>query len=565
MFKLLKLSAFALAAAYLAACGGSSSQTGAESTSTSPGTLSVTPPFRIASLNAAAFQDELAASPTGAQLLELTGNPVCGVDFYYIRFWTVGGAGETTESSGALMVPTGAAPACSGPRPIVEYAHGTNPNKALNIADITNTANTEGALIAAMFAAQGYIVVAPNYAGYDISTLGYHPFLNAAQQSGEMMDILAAARTALPTTLSSATSDNGQLFLTGYSEGGHVAMATLRAMQAAGKTVTAAAPMSGPLRARGLRRHDFLRRGRYRLHRVRAAPGGELSARLRQRRQHREPRVLVDLCRGRNAAAERHADRYDLRGGTAAGDRAVRQHHPRGQYCRRSYAVRRVDRTAGGAADSRPAARARRRRSSSSDSAIPTSSTTTFRVSYAVDAATNPDGAVPTAKPGVPLAAVKPTQGLRQDFYLNDMRSGWYPKVPTLLCGGDQDPTVFFSVNTETMAAYWSALPAGAVTVLDVNGTPSGPFEALQVGFQESEAAELAYLQTAAGGGLSLAAAEAQVIEGYHIGGRSFLRGGCSRVLQPVLKGSAHEKNQIRRSGRGRGIGKLVCGVRRRG
>ena len=52
-----------------------------------------------------------------------------------------------------------------------------------------------------MFAAQGYIVVAPNYAGYDISTLGYHPFLNADQQSGEMMDILAAARTALPNTL----------------------------------------------------------------------------------------------------------------------------------------------------------------------------------------------------------------------------------------------------------------------------------------------------------------------------------------------------------------------------
>ena len=70
-----------------------------------------------------------------------------------------------------------------------------------------------------MFAAQGYIVVAPNYAGYDISTLGYHPFFNAVQQSGEMMDILAAARTALPNTMSSATSDNGQLFLTGILRG----------------------------------------------------------------------------------------------------------------------------------------------------------------------------------------------------------------------------------------------------------------------------------------------------------------------------------------------------------
>ena len=31
--------------------------------------------------------------------------------------------------------------------------------------------------MAAVFAAQGYIVVAPNYAGYDGSTLDYHPYL----------------------------------------------------------------------------------------------------------------------------------------------------------------------------------------------------------------------------------------------------------------------------------------------------------------------------------------------------------------------------------------------------
>ena len=36
------------------------------------------------------------------------------------------------------------------------------------------------------------------------------------------------------------------------------------------------------------------------------------------------------------------------------------------------------------------------------------------------------------------------------------MRSGWYPKVPTLLCGGDQDPTVFFELNTRTMVAYFA-------------------------------------------------------------------------------------------------------------
>ena len=246
MIKMLKPSAV-LAAALLAACGGSESSTTASvSSSTQPGTLSVNPPFRIASLDAAALQTALGSSAAGAQLLELTGNPVCGVDFYYLKFMTLGGAGETTQSSGALMVPTGAAPACSGPLPMVEYAHGTWTDQAMNIADITDPANTEGALIAAMFAAQGYIVVAPNYAGYDISTLGYHPYINADQQSGEMMDILAAARTALPNTFTHATVGNGKLFLTGYSEGGHVALATLRALEAAGDAVTAAAPMSGP-------------------------------------------------------------------------------------------------------------------------------------------------------------------------------------------------------------------------------------------------------------------------------------------------------------------------------
>src|ERR1700682_2302974 len=234
MSKLLTPLSAVLCAALLSACG-SSSQTSMVAASTTHGTLAENPPFRIASLNAATFQAELTATSTGAQLLQITGNPSCGVDFYYVKFWTVGAAAETTESSGALMVPTGAAPACSGPRPIVLYAHGTQFEKAFNIADITNPTNTEGALVAAMFAAQGYIVVAPNYAGYDSSTLGYHPFLNATQESGEMIDALAAARAALPGTFAASTSDIGKLFITGYSEGGYVAMATQRALEAAGK------------------------------------------------------------------------------------------------------------------------------------------------------------------------------------------------------------------------------------------------------------------------------------------------------------------------------------------
>jgi hypothetical protein len=141
-----------------------------------------------------------------------------------------------------------------------------------------------------------------------------------------------------------------------------------------------------------------------------------------------------------------------------------------------------------------------------------------YRVSYALDAASNPDGALPpTQRAGAPLAAAAPTQPLRLAFYKNDLRNGpWAPNSPTLLCGGLLDPTVFFPVNTGVMATFWSQLPAGLITVLDVNATPGGPFAALQTGFQESQAAQLAYYESAAGGSLSPAAAQQLIVQGYH-------------------------------------------------
>src|SRR5215813_5905763 len=151
-----------------------------------------------------------------------------------------------TTASGALMVPTGGASNCVGTLPIVLYAHGTNPNKNFNIAQISTSDNGEGLILAAVFAAQGYIVVAPNYTGYDTSTLAYHPYLIASAQANDMMDALAAAKSALPVSTAKNVTSNGKVFVTGYSQGGYVAMATHAAMQAAATPPTASAPMSGP-------------------------------------------------------------------------------------------------------------------------------------------------------------------------------------------------------------------------------------------------------------------------------------------------------------------------------
>lgn len=519
MFKLIKPLSAAFGAVLLAACGGSSTNTSALSTSTAHGTLSMNPPFRIASLNAADFQANLAASTSGAQLLEITGNPTCGVDFYYLQFWTIGGAGETTESSGALMVPTGAAPACSGPRPIVLYGHATETNKAFNIADITNASNTEGALIAAMFAAQGYIVVAPNYAGYDISTLGYHPFLNAEQQSGEMIDILTAARTALPKTLSSATSDNGKLFISGYSEGGHVAMATERALELAGSTVTAAAPGSGPYALEALVDAVFF--GAVNLDSTVFSP---LLTTSYQEAYGNIYSALTDVysttyATGINTLLPSLTPIDTIISSGLLPETALFDSTTPVVDIPNDPTLS-AELTAALGVPPTPFLPA------SPDTPLfdlgfgsPYLINNAFRVSYVLDVASNPDGAdaFPATKPGFPLAAAPPAQTFRLALYKNDLRNGnWAPHAPTLMCGGDQDPTVYFAQNTQVMQAFWSALPAGLVSVLDLSAAPSGPFAAVQTGFQTSQAQQFAFYQTAAGGGLSLAAAAELIVQNYH-------------------------------------------------
>jgi len=504
-----------VAAVLVVACGGTNTESAPVNQSTTHGTLVLNPPLRIASLDATTFQAQLSSSASGQQLLQLTGNPTCGVDFYYLKFNTLGAAKEATVSTGALMVPTGGA-GCSGARPIVLYAHGTQTLQTANIADITNTSNTEGALIAAMFAAHGFIVVAPNYAGYDTSTLGYHPFLNASQQSGEMMDILAAARSALPNTFSAATTDGGKLFVTGYSEGGYVAMATVRALQAAGTVPTAAAPMSGPyaLEAFG----DAIFFGHVNLGSTVFGPLITTSY------QHAYSNIYA-------APTDVYTSTY------ATGIETVL---PNATPVATLFASGKLPQTA--LFDSNtptvtipgnPTASAAitNELKVPSDPANPQTPlfaagfgepnliNNNYRVSYALDAATNPDGATQTPPvAGVPLAAAAPTQTLRKALYANDMRGGpWGPMEPTLLCGGGNDPTVFFSINTGVMAAFWAAeVQAHIVSVLDVDATPAGPFQAIQAGFKASQAQLLAFYESAAGGGLSPQAAQLQLVQGYH-------------------------------------------------
>ena len=115
-----KIFGTALASALLvAACGGGGDSVLLTGVAPLPakGTLAANSPVPILAFTAAGFSARLDSSASGQGLKLIAGTPKCGVDVRYIQYGTVGGKGEATDASGALMLPTGTDPACTDPRP----------------------------------------------------------------------------------------------------------------------------------------------------------------------------------------------------------------------------------------------------------------------------------------------------------------------------------------------------------------------------------------------------------------------------------------------------------------
>jgi len=164
------------------------------------------------------------------------------VDFYRITYTTTDTDGESTVASGALAIPVSGA--CNS-FPMVSYAHGTVLER-YNVPSEASISNpTEGLLIVAL-ASSGYIGVAPDYLGLGEDE-GVHPYVHAESQATATLDLISAAREFLETL---DQQDNGQVFITGYSQGGHAAMAALKYAQDNNMVdelgIVAGAPLSGP-------------------------------------------------------------------------------------------------------------------------------------------------------------------------------------------------------------------------------------------------------------------------------------------------------------------------------
>ena len=216
------------AAALLAACGGSER---------SPGTLMDSPTV-LATLTRA----QLDAGP----LVGLSGKAKCDVKLVPLHYVTSGPKGETATASGVLLLPSGAD--CTAAAPLVAYAKGTDVEKPRTLA---NPADSETGLLAAMYAGQGYAVVATDYLGYGKSNFSYHPYLHADSEATSVIDSIRAARTA---TALLGSSLSGKVMLTGYSQGGHASMAAQRAIEknlSSEIQVVAGAHLAGPYNLSG--------------------------------------------------------------------------------------------------------------------------------------------------------------------------------------------------------------------------------------------------------------------------------------------------------------------------
>jgi hypothetical protein len=407
-----KPAAIAMAvAALVAACGGGDGASDGASfdLTGAPGSLLATP-TALVTLPPAAFSSVDA----------ITGGAKCTVTFNYFQYGTVGGAGEKTTASGGIMVPSGDNPACQGKRPVLLYAHGTSTDKNKNMA---SPQDREAALVAAIYAAQGYIVVAPNYAGYEASTLPYHPYLNLDQQAQDVVDALTAARKGFAAVGANA---GPALFVTGYSQGGFVSMAAQRKLQLDGTPAVAGAHLSGPY-ALGLF-GDLVYGGNVNVGATLFTPLLNTSFQRAYGNLYSNPGEMYEDNYAPGIESLLPSTTPDALLGTTLPTTAMFAPFFEGESTKFGFGT-------------------------------PNLIKTSYRSAVLADAAKNPY-MDPTKKPEHPL---------RQAAYENDLlRKKWTPQQPMLLCGGGSDPTVFYTPNTAAAAAQFKALP-GAAPVIEVN------------------------------------------------------------------------------------------------
>jgi len=166
-----------------------------------------------------------------------------GVLLYRITYTTTDVFGARDTASGLVVVPRHEEAYLY---PTVCYHHGT-----VNDRNDVPSLLRGGYEAAEALGGVGFVTVAPDFLGLGTSR-GVHPYVHADSEASASIDMLFALRQFAEQH---EILLNEQLFLTGYSQGGHAAMATHREIEqhlSHEFTVTAAAHLSGPYSISGV-------------------------------------------------------------------------------------------------------------------------------------------------------------------------------------------------------------------------------------------------------------------------------------------------------------------------
>lgn len=173
--------------------------------------------------------------------------PQYNVDVYKLVYETVDPWGLSTRASAALAVPRQSGKTW----PLLSYQHGT----ITTDMDAPSAGSSREGLLGVVLASSGYVSVLPDLLGFGESP-GLHPYHHAASTATCTVDAMRVARTWCG---SNSVPLNNQVFLAGYSQGGHATLAVLRELESRhlGEfSVTACAAMAGAYDLSGVTMED---------------------------------------------------------------------------------------------------------------------------------------------------------------------------------------------------------------------------------------------------------------------------------------------------------------------
>ena len=172
---------------------------------------------------------------------------VYGYKAYKIPYTTTDEEGNEVKASGLFVIPTGLPSVVTTTLGLsmVSDDHGTIFANAEAPSVIAKSSGGPDGSAIILTSLGGFATLQPDYIGFGDSHSHYHPFVLKDSLANSTVDFIKQVKTFAGDN---NITLNNQLFLTGYSEGGYAAMATLKKIEEeqTGLSVTMAAPMAGP-------------------------------------------------------------------------------------------------------------------------------------------------------------------------------------------------------------------------------------------------------------------------------------------------------------------------------